>query len=112
MSGEQYALSDAVSSMRAIRRQEAKGDFVSLSAADPLNLTGIITPGARVPALAKNRVLYRDGVPVAVHSAGQSEFIVQLAPEMEWEARQALVRRNLQPGNARAAAARGERSAH
>ena len=70
MSGEQYALSDAVSSMRAIRRQEAKGDFVSLSAADPLNLTGIITPGARVPALTKNRVLYRDGVPVAVHSGG------------------------------------------
>ena len=49
MSGEQYALPDAVSAMRAIRRQEARGDFVSLSAADPLNLTGIITPGARVP---------------------------------------------------------------
>ena len=102
MSGEQYALSDAVSSMRAIRRQEAKGDLVSLSAADPLNLTGIITPGARVPALAKNRVLYRDGVPVATHAGGQSEFIVQMEPEKEWEARQALVRRNLQPGGSRA----------
>jgi len=112
ISGEQYALPDAVSSMRAIRRQEAKGDFVSLSAADPLNLTGIITPGARVPALARNRVLYRDGVPVATHAGGQSEFIVALPPEKEWEARQALVRRNLQPGGARAAAARGERSAH
>ncbi len=111
ISGEQYALPDAVSSMRAVRRQEAKGDFVSLSAADPLNLTGIITPGARVPALAKNRVLYRDGVPVATHSGGQSEFIVKMEPEKEWEARQALVRRSLQPG-ARAAAARGERSAH
>ena len=51
MSGEQYALADAVAAMRAIRRQEARGDLVSLSAADPLNLTGIITPGARVPAL-------------------------------------------------------------
>ena len=49
MSGEQYALPDAVASMRAIRRQEGRGDFVSLSAADPLNLTGIVTPGARVP---------------------------------------------------------------
>ena len=45
MSGEQYALPDAVAAMRAIRRQEARGDLVSLSAADPLNLTGIITPG-------------------------------------------------------------------
>jgi len=112
MSGEQYALPEAVSSMRAIRKQEAKGDLVSLSAADPLNLTGIITPGARVPALTKNRVLYRDGVPVAVHAGGQSEFIVTLQPEREWEARQVLLRRNLQPGSARAAAARGERSAH
>jgi ATP-dependent Lhr-like helicase len=77
-----------------------------------LNLTGIITPGARIPALAKNRVLYRDGVPVATHSGGQSEFIVQMAPEMEWEARQALVRRSLQPGAARAAGARGTRPAH
>jgi ATP-dependent helicase Lhr and Lhr-like helicase len=111
MSGEQYALPDAVASMRAIRRQEGRGDFVSLSAADPLNLTGIVTPGSRVPALTNNRVLYRDGVPVAVHSAGQSEFIVALPPDKEWEARQALVRRNLQPGGARAAT-RGERSAH
>src|SRR5688572_28147520 len=101
MSGEQFALPEAVSSMRAVRKQETKGDFVSLSAADPLNLTGIITPGARVPALAKNRVLYRDGVPVATHSGGQSEFIVQMAPEMEWEARQALLRKNLAPASTR-----------
>ena len=98
MSGEQYALPDAVSAMRAIRRQEARGDFVSLSAADPLNLTGIVTPGARVPALAGNRVLFRDGIPVATHTAGQSDFLVQLEPGREWEARQALVRRSMVPG--------------
>jgi hypothetical protein len=62
--------------------------------------------------LAKNRVLYRDGVPVATHAAGQSEFIVPMEPEKEWEARQALVRRNLQPGGSRTPATRGERSAH
>ena len=102
MAGEQYALPDAVAALRAVRRQEAKGDFVSLSAADPLNLTGIITPGARVPALTKNRVLYRDGVPVAIHAGGESEFIVALEPGREWEARQALLRRNLVAGSARA----------
>jgi ATP-dependent helicase Lhr and Lhr-like helicase len=101
MAGEQYALPDTVAAMRAIRRQEAKGDLVSLSAADPLNFTGIVTPGARVAALANNRVLYRDGVPVAIHAGGQSEFIVPMDPGREWEARQALLRRNLVPGSAR-----------
>ncbi len=98
MSGEQYALPDAVAAMRAVRRQEARGDFVSLSAADPLNLTGIITPGPRVPALTNNRVLFRDGVPVATHTAGQSDFLVEMEPGREWEARQALLRRHLVPG--------------
>jgi ATP-dependent Lhr-like helicase len=101
MSGEQYALPDAVSAMRAVRKQEARGDLVSLSAADPLNLTGIITPGARVAALTNNRVLYRDGVPVAVHAAGQSDFLVAMEPGKEWEARQALLRKTLVPGPAR-----------
>jgi ATP-dependent Lhr-like helicase len=95
MAGEQFALADAVSAMRAIRRVAGKGDLVSLSAADPLNLTGIVTPGARVPALTKNRVLYRDGAPVATQVAGQSEFIVPMEPGKEWEARQALLRRSI-----------------
>jgi ATP-dependent Lhr-like helicase len=102
MAGEQYALPDAVSAMRAIRRQEGKGDLVSLSAADPLNLTGIITPGQRVASLTNNRVLYRDGIPVALHASGQSEFIVKMEPEKEWEARQALVRKRLVTGPSRA----------
>ena len=102
MAGEQYALPEAVSSMRAIRKMESKGDLVSLSAADPLNLTGIITPGQRVASLTNNRVLYRDGIPVALHASGQSEFIVEMEPEKEWEARQALVRKRLVAGPARA----------
>jgi ATP-dependent Lhr-like helicase len=95
MSGEQYALPDAVSAMRAIRKKEARGDLVSLSAADPLNLTGIVTPGPRVPALTNNRVLYRDGVPVAMRAGGQADFLVPMEPGKEWEARQALLRRNM-----------------
>jgi ATP-dependent Lhr-like helicase len=101
MAGEQYALADAVSAMRAIRRQEAKGDLVSLSAADPLNLTGILTPGARVPALTNNRVLYRDGVPIATRAAGESDFLVPMEPGKEWEARQALLRKQIVPGSVR-----------
>jgi ATP-dependent helicase Lhr and Lhr-like helicase len=101
MAGEQYALTDAVTAMRAVRRQEAKGDLVSLSGADPLNLTGIVTPGARVPALTNNRVLYRDGVPVATHAAGQSDFLVPMEPGKEWEARQVLLRKRMIAGPVR-----------
>jgi ATP-dependent Lhr-like helicase len=101
VSGEQYALPDAVSAMRAVRKTEARGDLVSLSAADPLNLAGIITPGAKVPALTNNRVLYRDGVPVATLTGGQSDFLVEMEAGREWEARQALLRKTMVPGPAR-----------
>ena len=51
-----------------------------------------------MPALTNNRVLYRDGVPVATHAAGQSDFLVEMEPGREWEARQALLRRHMVPG--------------
>ncbi|MFQ6019484.1 MAG: helicase-related protein, partial [Dehalococcoidia bacterium] len=63
--GEQYALPEAVEGLRRVRRQEKSGEVVRVNAADPLNLVGIITPGPRVPALATNAVIYRDGVPIA-----------------------------------------------
>jgi ATP-dependent Lhr-like helicase len=62
--GEQFALQEAVDAMRAVHRRELTGEVVRISACDPLNLVGIITPGARVPAVLGNEVLYRDGVPI------------------------------------------------
>jgi ATP-dependent Lhr-like helicase len=62
--GEQFALQEAVDAMRAVHRRELTSEVVRISASDPLNLVGIITPGARVPAVLGNEVLYRDGVPV------------------------------------------------
>ena len=70
-SGEQFALPEAVGLLRAIRRQQPTGMLVSVSAADPLNLVGIVTPGSRVLRVAANRVLYSDGVPVAIREAGR-----------------------------------------
>jgi len=96
-SGEQYAAPDAISTLRGLRREPETGMLVSVSAADPLNLVGILTPGPRVPALAGNRVLYRDGVPLAVQVAGESRFFEELPPEMEWQARNALVRQPIPP---------------
>ncbi len=64
--GEQFAAPEAVDALRATRRQERRGETVRVSACDPLNLVGIVTPGARVPAAMANTVVYRDGVPVSV----------------------------------------------
>ena len=69
-SGEQYALPEAVDALRAVRRKDGDGALIPLSGADPLNLTGIITPGERVPSVAGNRVVYQDGLPVATRVAG------------------------------------------
>ncbi len=61
--GEQFAAPDAVDALRATRREERRGEIVRLSACDPLNLVGIVTPGPRVQATLANTVVYVDGVP-------------------------------------------------
>jgi ATP-dependent Lhr-like helicase len=93
MSGEQYALPDAIGALRAIRRRERDGALVALSGADPLNLAGIVTPGARLAALAGNRLLLQDGVPVAWFAAGEVQFLKDMPPPLQWQARNALLRR-------------------
>ena len=60
--GEQFALPLAVDSLRAIRKIEPDGQIVTLSPADPLNLTGVLVPGERIPILSRQTVLFRDGV--------------------------------------------------
>jgi ATP-dependent Lhr-like helicase len=64
MSGEQYALPDAVERLREVRRSAPDEGFVTITAADPLNLTGIVTAGDRVRVAAGNRIVYRNGVPI------------------------------------------------
>jgi ATP-dependent Lhr-like helicase len=63
--GEQYALPEAVEALRQTRRRERAGETVGVAAVDPLNLTGVITPGPRVPAVRGNAVIYRDGLPAS-----------------------------------------------
>ncbi len=60
--GEQFALPQAVDAMRAIRRDQARGEIVRVSAADPLNLVGIILPGARIRPHPATFIEFRDGV--------------------------------------------------
>jgi ATP-dependent Lhr-like helicase len=66
MSGEQFALPDAVTQLREIRRTLADGRLAVISACDPLNLIGILTSTDRIRAIAGTRIAYRDGIPVAV----------------------------------------------
>jgi len=62
--GEQFALPVAVESVRATRSLPLSGETMTLSAADPLNLVGILLPGERVPAISGKTVSYRDGITV------------------------------------------------
>jgi ATP-dependent Lhr-like helicase len=77
LSGEQYALPDAVERLREVRRTTADDRLVTISAADPLNLTGIVTSGDRLRTVAANRIVYLRGVPV---SAMEGDMLRVLAP--------------------------------
>jgi ATP-dependent helicase Lhr and Lhr-like helicase len=76
MSGEQFALADAVDRLREVRRTPPDGRLIAISAADPLNLAGILTPGDRVPARSGSRLVYRNGVPLA---AMEGDYVRPLA---------------------------------
>jgi ATP-dependent Lhr-like helicase len=78
--GEQFAMPEAVKMMRAVRKAEPDGRPTILSACDPLNLAGVLTPGPRVPALLGNRIAFRDGVPVASLQSGEIHYHADLDP--------------------------------
>jgi len=75
--GEQFALPVAVESVRAMRKLIAASETITLSAADPLNLVGILVPGDRVPAISGNSVTFRDGV--ALNSVPSTEYRAETA---------------------------------
>ena len=135
ISGEQFALPEAVGMLRAIRRartgtmdfgirtpsqmaqdsatdpsfmvglppslsstpSSTEASMISVSAADPLNLIGIITPGGRITAFTSNRILYYNGEPVALLESGETKFLVELSRSMEWKAKAALMRKATPP---------------
>ena len=79
-SGEQFALPEAIGLLRSLRKAKPTGELMALSAADPLNLLGILAPGPRIPAIWPNRILMRDGIVIAALAAGQI-INLESAPE-------------------------------
>jgi ATP-dependent Lhr-like helicase len=75
--GEQFALPVAVESVRGMRNLPLSGDATTLSAADPLNLIGILVPGERVPAISGRTVSYKDGVAVSAPKLPGANAVVE-----------------------------------
>jgi ATP-dependent Lhr-like helicase len=90
--GEQFALPEAVGLLREVRKRPETGALLSLSGADPLNLAGVLTPGPKLAALTGNRLLYRDGLPIAFFAGGKVQYLEELDAGSEWAARRALIR--------------------
>ena len=88
-------LTEAIGLLRDVRRRPTAHSYISLSGADPLNLVGILTPGPRLPSLSGNRVLYRDGVPLAVFAGGEVRFLEKLQGKEQWDAQNLLLRRHV-----------------
>jgi ATP-dependent helicase Lhr and Lhr-like helicase len=97
MSGEQFALPEAVEQLREIRRSGRDGRLVTISAVDPLNLTGIVTGGDRVHAIAATRIVYRDGVPLAALEGDYLRPLADIEPAAAGDVASALAGRRV-PG--------------
>jgi ATP-dependent Lhr-like helicase len=95
MSGEQFALPEAVERLREIRRTAPDGRLLTMSAADPASLTGIVTSGERVRAAAATRVVYRDGVAVAVLEGDYMRPLAEIPAALSADVASALAGRRL-----------------
>jgi ATP-dependent Lhr-like helicase len=92
LAGEQFALPEAIPLLREVRRRPHDGSLIAVCGVDPLNLAGTLLPGAKVPALASNRLVYRDGIPVAAEIAGKPQFWGDLELEVLTNVRDKLIR--------------------
>ena len=94
MSGEQFALPEAVERLREMRRIPADGKLVTISAADPLNLAGIITAGDRVRVAGRTRNVYRDGTPLAAMEGDVRRELTAIDAAIAGDVARALTRRH------------------
>jgi ATP-dependent helicase Lhr and Lhr-like helicase len=98
VSGEQFALPEAIGLLRSIRKAEPAGELIVINAADPLNLLGILDSAPRVTAITANRILMRDGHPIAALNAGGVQRLNGAADLSESALQQTLVVGTMSPG--------------
>jgi ATP-dependent Lhr-like helicase len=91
--GEHFALPEAVSLMREVRRKQDDEQLITISTADPLNLTGIITPGKRIAAQSGHRILYRNGKPIASNQGGEIKIDDTVPVSEHWQIQNLLTRK-------------------
>ena len=91
--GEQFALPDALGLLRRIRKEPKEGMTIAISSVDPANLMGSVMPGEKVPYHSRNKVLFRDGLPVAKLVSGEITFLEDFDPEEKWRLRNELLRK-------------------
>jgi len=103
-SGEQFALPDALEALRRTNKRAAGKELVAVSACDPLNLVGIVTPGLRIAATLRNRIIYLDGEPLAVRLGTEIHMLKACDQDIEIRVRTLLIER--------ASRARAQRRAH
>jgi ATP-dependent helicase Lhr and Lhr-like helicase len=97
LSGEQFALPEAVERLREVRRTTLDHQLLVISAADPLNLAGIVTAGDRVPTIAATRMVYRDGVPLATLEGDYIRPLATIEPSLASDVASALAGRRVPP---------------
>lgn len=108
MSGEQYALPGVLPLLRKIKNKPKEGREVTISAVDPLNLTGVITPGKRVSNYPGNRIMYVDGAVVAIKEGDDVHYLGEVTKEEAWRMKNAIIRKK-NPGVLKAYLGKGFR---
>jgi ATP-dependent Lhr-like helicase len=93
VAGEQFALADAVGTLRKFRHDAGSDELISISAVDPVNLAGMLVPGERITATLNNRIVFSNGVPVAVQSGDELQYLRELDPERAWQAKMLVTKK-------------------
>ncbi len=92
LAGEQFALPEAIPLLREVRNRPLDGSLIAVSGVDPLNLAGTLLPGAKVPAIVGNKLVYRDGIPIAAIIAGKPQYWGEVDEALMLQVRDRLFR--------------------
>jgi ATP-dependent Lhr-like helicase len=111
LGGEQFALTEAIEAMRKTRRDRDEDEWVVISAADPLNLPAMNGAEKTVAAIGANRVVYRNGVPVAAVLGQRIEVLKSVENGIHEKLRE-LLQSARNPGASRTMRPRMTRARH